>query len=80
VLFNVKITKVGVESANLAKFDNMLTSLRKEGEIKDLLDYTNRARLMVPDYVVLPFKAIIVKRVKDPILREQMLKAIINEL
>ena len=80
VLFNVKITKVGVESANLAKFDNMLTSLRKEGEIKSKKDYTNRARLMVPDYVVLPFKDIIAKRVKDPILREQMLKAIINEL
>jgi len=56
----------------------MLISLKRAGLIKDLSDFTRKARLLVPDHAVLPFKAIITKRVRDPILRERMLKAIIS--
>ena len=78
VLFNVKITQAGIQSAKLTKYNNMLISLKRAGLIKDLSDFTRKARLLVPDHAVLPFKAIITKRVRDPILRERMLKAIIS--
>jgi hypothetical protein len=78
VLFNVKITMAGVESAKLKKFDTMLSLLQKNDKIKDLSDYMNRARLLIPDHAVLPFKAMIVKRVKDPIWRQRMLNAIVS--
>lgn len=80
VLFNVEITASGHVSANLNKFDKMMNLLKKNNKVKDLVDFENKARLLVPDDVVMPLKAMIMSRVKEEQLRLRMINAIISEI
>ena len=84
VLFDTRIASTGMAvAANRPKFKSMLALLKGNNKeklevVKDLNDFQNRARLMVPNDAVLSLKAMIMTRVNDEALRDRMLAAIIS--
>ena len=80
VLFNVEITASGHLPAKLNKHIKMIDILKKNKKIVDVDDFMNRARLLIPADAVMPLKAMIISRVKNMHLQNQMINAIINEI
>lgn len=84
VLFDVEIDAAGnLSRANRPKFNAMMRSLVGNGYLKppgDYDEFVSRARLLVPNHSADPLRAVVMERVKDPTLREKMVKAITSEI